>query len=262
MQNERECPADTAPSETLAPASADSDYDLMSTMCHDLRDPLSAILMGASFLTKNLPQDESSKRARRTAEAVTRSAERLDRLVRDFHDVSRIQCGKLSLESEHCSVTALINIACDRLGADAAEKSVRLVCDVPESDIRIICDQGRIVQVLMKLAHNAIRFASEAECKVVEVSGRGEPSLPGENATHGAVHFHVRDHGAGVSQAVREHLFDHRWHATRAARDGSGMGLAIAKGVIDAHSGHIWADEADPADPGASFHFTLPQTTS
>jgi signal transduction histidine kinase len=128
----------------------------------------------------------------------------------------------------------------------AAERQVALRAGVGEGARAVYGDAGRILQVLANLVGNALKFTEPGGAVTVAAETRG-----------GEVVFSVSDTGAGIPAEHLPHLFELYWHARRNARSrGSGYGLAIAKGIVEAHGGRIWAESTPGA--GSTFSFTLP----
>ena len=127
----------------------------------------------------------------------------------------------------------------------ALEKGLALRTDLSAPLPAVRSEKERVLQVVSNLLGNAIKFTPPAGTITVQAS-----ALPGE------VSFAVRDTGPGIQPMQLSHIFDRFWQARAAARAGAGLGLAIAKGIVEAHGGRIWVESKPGA--GATFHFTLP----
>jgi PAS domain S-box-containing protein len=218
--------------------------EVVSIVSHDLKNPLAAILMNAQLLARVLPPGEENPKARQRVAAIERSAERMNRLINDLLDVSRIRGGRLAIEPTDLRVRPLITEAIEALEQLAAEKSLHLTCRVPHELPAVRADRARILQVLANLIGNALKFTPPGG--TIVVSARRQD---------GAVQITVQDTGPGIPAAQVSHLFERFWQAKETAHQGTGLGLTIAKGIIDAHDGRIWAD-CTPGG-GCAFHFTL-----
>ncbi len=213
--------------------------DVLGMVAHDLRSPLSAVLMQADFMIR-VGADCGD-----AAEIIRRSAQRMNRLVEDMLDVARLEAGKLSVNPATVASRVLLDdvVRAHEPAASAAGLALRL--EVPEHlpDLRV--DRDRLLQVFDNVVGNAIKFTPAG----------GEVVLSAE-PRDGQVLFRVRDTGAGIAPDHLEHLFDRFWQA-RSDRRGAGLGLAIAKGLVEAHGGQIWAD-SEPGR-GTTVCFALPK---
>jgi signal transduction histidine kinase len=199
---------------------------LLAVVCHDLRAPLASVTMGASYVLGSLPDDEPNTRKKRILEAMLRSCSRMERLVRNFADLSQIEGDAVPLVLGPHDAGALVEVAREA-AADAAEaRGVQLRIERPEAPLTATFDRERIQRALGQLVDNAVEHA--ASSVEIVASRRGH-----------LVELRVTDDGPGVPPEIREHMFDRRWLATRAGRAGTGLGLAIARGFAEAHGGSV-----------------------
>ncbi|HET9383610.1 MAG TPA: GAF domain-containing sensor histidine kinase [Gemmatimonadales bacterium] len=219
--------------------------DTLAAISHDLRNGLNTVLTAVSLLLRSLPPDTEGRRDRRHVEAIRRSAERMNRLIADLLDVASIESGRLFVEPRREPVRSIIAEALAVSHDQAAEKSLRVEQSIPAEPLEAVCDRDRVLQVLGNLISNAIKFTPEGG----QVNVSAEPF-------DDEVLFTVRDTGIGVSGKQLPHIFDRFWQAMPKARLGSGLGLTIAKGVVEALGGRIWV-ESRPNE-GTTFFFTLP----
>lgn len=218
---------------------------LLAAICHDLRAPLASVTMGASFVLQSTPDEPANARTRRILEAMLRSCAQMDRLVRNFADLSEIEADALQLRLAEHDAREVLELAARAVHEEAASRGVRVEVLPAEQPVTVRCDRDRLLRALVHLAENAVRHAPEGSAVTLEAS-----------AADGELTFRVTDRGPGLSDQLREHLFDRQWHATRAGRSGSGFGLAIARGFALAHGGRL---EASPAEAAAtSFELTVP----
>jgi PAS domain S-box-containing protein len=214
--------------------------NVLAVVSHDLKNPLSSIRMSAEQLirTPTLVQERVVK----NASTIRRNAEHMTRLIDDLLDVGRIDSGCLSLELGRNSTLEIASEAISIFEPLAAERSIRLRASAPNLDL--LCDRGRVLQLLSNLIGNALKFSPE---------GR-EITLTGE--VHGEMYqMSVSDQGSGIPADQIDHVFERRWQAPEVARRGSGLGLYIAKGIVEAHGGRIWAESTPGV--GSTFRFTL-----
>ena len=218
--------------------------DTLAAISHDLRNGLNTVLTAVGLLLRSLPPDDEKRRDRRHVEAIRRSAERMNRVIGDLLDVASIESGRLFVEPRREPVRSMIAEAVTACRTHAGDKTLHIEQHVAE-DLDAICDRERVLQVLGNLIGNAIKFTANGGSVDVIAERFDDEVL-----------FSVRDTGVGVSAKQLPHVFDRFWQATPKARLGSGLGLTIAKGVVEALGGRIWA-ESRPGD-GTTFFFTLP----
>jgi signal transduction histidine kinase len=171
---------------------------------------------------------------------------RSDRLIRDLLDVSKIEAGKLSVEPTAHSVEGLLEQAVRDHEVLAEERELTLrVQPMPDGMPKVIADRTRIIQVLGNLIGNAIRFTEAGG--TIDLEAEHHDSV---------VHIRVSDTGSGIPVETLPHIFNRYWQARQQRRAGAGLGLAIAKGIVEAHSGTIWVTSEQGV--GTTFTFTLP----
>ena len=215
---------------------------LLAVVSHDLREPLNSIALSTRLLEE--PSLEPALRAR-TLASVRRSAERADRLIGDLLDAARIESGRLAVERVPLEAAGLVDEAVEAFREAAAEGSIELRAEVAAGAGRVLGDRDRIGQVFSNLLRNALRATPPG----------GRITVSAE-AAEDAVRFTVADTGAGFEPDARPHLFEAFWQGAGHGREGLGLGLGIARGIVEAHGGRIWAESAPGA--GAALHFTLP----
>jgi signal transduction histidine kinase len=219
--------------------------DVLAIVSHELRNPLSALSIIANLL---LQPSLSSERRVQQVETIRRLTVRMTNLVKNLLDVGTIETGLLAVRASPQDVPGLLGETLEALKPLAAEKGIRLESDaggVP----RVAADRDWILRVLANLVENGLKFTSQGG----RVSVRARAAGP-------ACIFTVEDTGCGIAPSDLPHVFDRYWRGDISARSGAGLGLAIAKGVVNAHGGRIWV-ESTPGK-GSAFHFTLPFAAS
>ncbi|WP_257453874.1 sensor histidine kinase [Archangium lipolyticum] len=212
--------------------------EVLGIVAHDLRSPLNAIVLSTQLL-----QRQAGERSQELLGTILSSARRMSRLIDDLLDVTRMEAGKLSLNPSPQPTAALLRDAVEAARPQAGE--VQLVLgEIPELP-PVFVDRDRLLQVFSNLLGNALKFTPPGG--EVRVGARME----GE-----AVCFFVRDTGPGISPEVLERIFDRFWQLDRSDRRGAGLGLSIAKGLIEAHGGKIRVS-SEPGH-GSTFFFTVP----
>jgi len=212
---------------------------MMSVVSHDLRNPLNAIQMCAELLVTGDPD-----LVRPTA-IINRSVDVMVRLIDDLRDVGSIEEGHLSIQTRREASAGLVRDAVEGVMSAATRKSLGLVVHMPSHDYVLDCDRVRIIQVLTNLLSNAIKFTPTGGTITVSMT----------SVDPGHVRFSITDTGAGIADADLPHVFDRYWQAAATAHLGTGMGLAIAKGIVEAHGGTISVESS--VGRGTSFSFTL-----
>ncbi|HSN28608.1 MAG TPA: PAS domain S-box protein [Kofleriaceae bacterium] len=218
--------------------------DVLGVVAHDLRSPLNAIQLATKTLERQAVVMEQP-RARQAVEMVSASLKRAHRLIADLLDVGRIDAGALSVAKQPVELAPAVAAALSAHEMAAGEATVALHDNVGDDLPLLAGDHERIVQVLDNLVGNALRFTP-----------------PGGSITVGAVpqdgelRVSVADTGAGIPPDHLAHIFDRFWQSDRTRRSGAGLGLAICKGIVEAHGGRIWAESVPGA--GTTFFFTLP----
>lgn len=215
---------------------------MLRIVSHDLRNPVTGVLMGTRMLRRRL---EEGHPALDTVEGIEIAAERQRRLIRDLGDVASIEAGQLSVEPRPHEVAALVRNAVRSFAPVAEERGIEVnwagVGDVPP----VLADHDRVVQVLANLLDNALGVTPEGGRVWIEAS-----------AADGTVELAVCDTGPGIDPADQERVFERFWRGERVRPGGSGLGLAIARGIVESHGGEIRV-ESEPG-AGATFRFTLP----
>jgi len=215
--------------------------EIMGIVAHDLRNPLGAIRMRAALVR----MDAGSEKTRQQAASIENTTMRMEYLIRTMLDVATMEAGRFSVIAGPCDVENLLREAMEMFEAIAASKQVRFEQRIEAPGLAIHADQERVLQVLSNLLGNALKFTPQGGQVTLAVDRQGEEAR-----------FAVLDTGPGIS---REHLtcvFDRFWKGDTPGKKGTGLGLFIAKGIIDAHGGRIWV-ESEPGH-GARFYFTLP----
>jgi signal transduction histidine kinase len=235
----REIEQNLARFEGTAPAEA----DLISIVCHDLKDPLASIVMGAGFLRKTISADDGA--GRRVVEAIARSTERMSQVIGDFHDLAKLESARITLDLRPWDVVAVLQAALPTFEPKARERGVRLELEVPALPLIALSDRARLLQVVTKLVANAIKFTNPDGRVVIRAAEE-----------RGVARITVTDTGRGIPADRLSSIFDHGANARRTPRDGPGLGLAIAQGLLQLQGSKIEVESR--VDEGSSFSFTLP----
>ncbi|MBR9988127.1 MAG: HAMP domain-containing histidine kinase [Gemmatimonadetes bacterium] len=222
---------------------ADAREEVLKIVSHDLRNPLSTIGMAAEMILET--GDETAQA--RSVTIIRRTTDRMNRMVQDLLDVAKLETGRLAIEVEDTAVAVLVEEAVETLAPLAAEKGLTLTTVLDPNLPGICVDRGRILQVFSNLVGNAIKFTP----------GGGQITLYARPEADG-VRFAVIDTGGGIPPDQLQRIFGRFWQAKASDRRGLGLGLTIAKSIVEAHGGRIGV-ESRPGE-GAEFWFTVPAT--
>jgi len=219
---------------------------LLSSVSHDLRTPLAAIKASATVLLQEDAALDSTTRSDLLS-AINEETDRLNRLVGDLLDQSRIEAGALRLKRDWCDMDELIRAVVRRLGTLLAAFQVRLnlLPDLP----LLLADYVQIDRVISNLLNNAVRFAPPGSAIDISAGAGG-----------GVMTVAVANQGPAIPARLHPRLFDkfYRISEERSPDMGTGLGLSICKGIVDAHGGKIWVDSPVAGESGTRFSFTLP----
>jgi len=217
--------------------------EVLAIVSHDLRNPLNTIALAVGALESgDVPAAEET----RTIQVVRRAVDRMNRLIADLLDVAKLEAGqKLAIQPEALDIRSVITETCDGLAAEAERKRQHLDCHLDQRLPKITGDKHRLIQVLANLVGNALKFSGEEGHVTVTAT-----------TEDGNVVVSVTDTGPGIAPEHLAQVFNPYWQARQTARLGAGLGLAIAKGIVEAHGGRIWATSAPGG--GSAFAFSLP----
>jgi signal transduction histidine kinase len=219
--------------------------DLLSIVSHDLRAPLSVIVgytkmfLGTARSGKLISCDAGH------LEAVQRSATRMERLIEDLLSTASIEAKHVLIQRQWCEVVPLVTDKLELMQPLAMMKGIELKSEIPADIPQVFVDPGRITQVFANLLDNAIKFSQAGETITVRAE-----QLENE------IQFSVQDFGSGIPEDQLPHIFDRFWKAPGIVRRGTGLGLFIVKGIVEAHAGRVWAESQ--VGEGSTFFFTLP----
>jgi signal transduction histidine kinase len=216
----------------------------LAIVSHDLRNPLSSVLMALTLLLR-IPERRKPPVLVAELERIVRGANRMNRLIQDLLDTASIDAGHLSVEPSALDVTIEVFEALEAVRPLADGKSLRLDSDLPKDLPLVFGDGPRLQQVFGNLLGNATKFTPTGGTITIGATRSGD-----------VVTFSVADTGPGIAAAELPRLFDRFWQAPRTARLGTGLGLFIAQGIVEAHGGKLWVESE--LGVGSTFFFTLP----
>jgi signal transduction histidine kinase len=220
-----------------------------SYLTHELRAPITSIRLGLEILQEQvngrLAADE-----RQMLNLAVKNTARLEGLVNDIMDYSKIMAGRMKIDREPCDARDLIDEAIDTMRAAAVSHGVKLVKEDCEPMPRVSAEGRRIVQILTNLISNAVKFTPAHGTVTVSVKR-------GTMEHQGTLIFKVKDTGRGIPTKDLESVFD-MFQSTGAVKksEGTGLGLTLARLMVQIHGGRIWAESW--RQMGATFYFTIP----
>ncbi len=223
--------------------------ELVAVVSHDLRSPMSVVSLQASVLMRSLVGDTSpsARRMFASAQSIQRATGRMSEMLRDLLDLSAIEQGRYSVELRPRAVEEIFEDSNALLAPIAEMKRISLSFDCPHG-LAVNADVERVYQVISNLVGNALKFSPEG--------GKVNVSAQLEQETNSRlVRFSVVDSGSGMSPEQLGHIFGRYWKVREANPTGSGLGLYIARGIVQAHGGTIWAESE--LGIGSTFSFTL-----
>jgi signal transduction histidine kinase len=217
--------------------------EMVGVVSHDLRNPVAAVKMLSGALLKDDAGGGTGRRE--TIALIAEAADQMDTLIRDLLDVSTLDAGKLTIAAEPAEPSELLTEALRTLQPLVHDKRISLDVQIAVGLPKVLADPERIQQALSNLVGNAIKFTPPGGKIVIAVSGDAHE-----------VKVSIADTGIGISEEQLPKVFDRYWQSTRTDRQGAGLGLAISKGIIEAHGGSIWLESK--IREGTNVQFTLP----
>lgn len=219
---------------------AEARTQTLAMVSHDLRSPLNNVVLCAGMISERADRNT----LHHVQSVIERSGQRMRRLIADLLDVAELEGGRLKMARKPTDVRTLIEDVRNAMAGEASARHVELDVNLPRNLPPIYADPDRMTQVLANLVENALKFTP----------GGGRVFL---NALASADHvlFEVTDTGPGIPEDRLPHIFEEFWTTASSGRSGRGLGLYIAKALVDYHGGRIWVQTGSQ---GTSFFFTIP----
>jgi signal transduction histidine kinase len=217
--------------------------EFLASMSHELRTPLNGILGASELLGQGLFGDLNDKQ-REYITDIHQSGSHLLRLIEDILSLSRIEAGQLDLHEEPLDVAALMEASVAVVRGMAAAKSLSVDVTAPERPQRVRGDERRLIQVACNLLSNAVKFSPPGERVAFRAWREGDEVV-----------FAAQDEGPGVPEEFQERIFEQFFRVLN-DREGTGLGLPVAKQLVELHGGRIWLESG--AGQGSTFYFALP----
>ncbi len=239
-------PAPSSPPASTSPAAPAPRWrdEAVAAVSHDLRNPLNSISLAAELLQRAWPADPALLPERGLLDAILASTEQMRRMVMDLLDQSRLDAGGIPVSPRPTALGPVLRAAADSQRLAAQQRGVTLNV-IDAAPCPVLADDARIDQVLGNLVGNALAHTPHG----------GHVTLAAERAGD-LVRVSVSDDGPGIQPDDLARIFDRGWRGAGCGHDGAGLGLSIARAIVEAHGGRIHAESAP--GHGATFTFTLP----
>lgn len=220
--------------------------DFISTVSHEFKTPLTSIMMGTSMvLDKSL--GTLNEEQQDVLNTINEDGERLTKLVNDLLELSRLESGSSVFNMESCSIETIINNSVKQFAIQAAHKNVNINTRIEKNVPKLVVDEEKITWVLNNLISNALKYTDSGDEILINAFIKGEK-----------LHVSVKDTGIGIPEEFQKKIFDK--YVQLKGQDlearGTGLGLAVVKGIVNTHGGEIWCESQ--LDTGSTFTFSLP----
>jgi signal transduction histidine kinase len=220
--------------------------NMLAIVSHDLRSPLSAVLLGIAYVKRALAEGKALDSCGGVLDAIHRSADSMTRLVDDLLDAARIEAGRFTLERKEQRLVPILQDAVESGRLAAASRHIDIDFEAPAGKYVLHCDRQRVAQVLANLIGNAAKFSPEGARVRVRLREDGEWLC-----------IEVRDWGPGIAPAHLPHIFSRYWQAADKAHLGTGLGLFIARTIVESHGGRLEVESR--LGEGSTFSVRLPR---
>jgi len=221
--------------------------EFLNVTSHELRTPMSAIKGYVQMVLKQT-LGEITEEQKKALNVVLRNTDRLDNLIRDILDISRLESGTMKFIPEETDITKMVNEAVETMKSSAELKNIKIKTEIGEKLPNLIIDQERIKQVIINIVNNAIKFSSDGSIINVRAKKKEED-----------VWFEIQDFGRGIPKEKQNKIFD-TFYQVDSGMDrkfgGAGLGLSISRGIVLSHGGKISLESE--VGKGSTFYFSLP----
>jgi PAS domain S-box-containing protein len=217
---------------------------VLAVVSHDLRNPLGAVKLAADTIMRRATGQDEAHLIKQAA-TIGRAASRMERLIGDLLDMASIHAGKLKIERRLEPADLLVREAVEAQEPMGIAQGIRFATEADVAGLYVECDRERVLQVFSNLLGNAFKFCRSGDQVTLRARRDGDE-----------IRFEVADTGRGIPADAHGHVFEPYWSTERHGKKGTGLGLFITRGVVEAQGGKIWV-ESEPGR-GTTFSFTLP----
>jgi PAS domain S-box-containing protein len=219
--------------------------DLIAAVSHDLKNPLSAISINAELISRASETSSKANVFKKLSGTIRTSVDRMTALIKELLELEKLRGGEFALVKGNFSTKSIVDMAITEIEPLMIEKSILITRSYPQQDTTINVDRERLLQVFSNLLGNALKYTPEKGTIEVSVT-----PLVHE------VKFSVKDTGPGIQPKDLPRIFDRYWRSEISDKMGAGIGLTIARAIVSAHGGSIWAESI--YGKGSTFSFTIP----
>ncbi len=221
---------------------------LISMFAHDLKGPL-AIAGGLLLRMKEGKTGQLSPKQLQYVNTIIKEINKVEKYIRSFLDIVRMEAGQISLSKELCDVNTLISELLEGLELKAKEKNIKILKEIPDDLPLVYVDKEQLQRVIYNIIDNAIKYSPNGSNIIISCKDRDETIL-----------CSIEDFGPGIKKEDIPYIFDPFYRANYSENiEGTGIGLAIVKTIIEAHGGKVWVKNKQEPDHGAVFTFVLPK---
>jgi signal transduction histidine kinase len=218
--------------------------EMVGVVSHELKNPITSLLLNIELLQRSLPKEPGMEKTREMIGKLISPIKRMNRLVSDLLEMTRIEANELRVEMNTASLDEITLEVFDMFNAELKEKNIQLTADIPPDCQEVFCDKLRTIQILSNLVGNASKFTANG----------GSISISAKKIENMA-EVCVADNGMGIREEYLPHVFERFWQEKNTAHIGTGLGLTIVKGLVEVQGGKIWVISHYGA--GTKFYFTL-----
>lgn len=220
----------------------------VSNVSHEFKNPLFIIRDAVSVVLEGLTETKNTKQ-KEMLEMVVRNANRMLRLVMNLLDISKIESGKMEMEIEEIQLASLLEEILEEYRSEISKKGINLKKNIFANVGVIQADKDKMIEVIVNLLSNAIKYTSKGGDIFIKLEGQDKE-----------VRFEISDTGPGIAEENIAKIFDKFERVTAEKQEGTGLGLPIAKDIVELHKGKMWAESE--FGKGSKFIFTIPRVVN
>jgi signal transduction histidine kinase len=236
---------EAAHAKDIADQAIKSRDEMLGIISHELKNPLTSMALSSHLIQKILSKETASEKVLSLVKSLDPSIQRMNKLVSDLLDVTRLESQALHCETKLISLSNIVDEVIGIYMATSEAKNILITSQISRECTEIFSDEIRTIQILSNLVSNAIKFTEPGGKIKLEAVRSGEMA-----------EISVTDNGKGIPEKELSNVFQKFWQEKDSENIGTGLGLAIAKGLVESLGGRIWVESK--IGQGSSFHLTLP----